>query len=118
MTTDTYERFERADADYTADTFGLWPGVAGVYMEHKADVFCPTCAEDILGEELFEQLKDDDLGCDHPLVNELGNVAAVLSTEEWDCPGANCGHCGISLDVNVIHYDGVCYDETCPLIDE
>ena len=118
MTTDPYERFERADADYTADTFGLWPGVAGVYMEHKADVFCPTCAEDILGEELFEQLKEDDLGHDHPLVNELGNVAAVLSTEEWDCPGANCGHCGISLDVNVIHYDGVCYDETCPLIDE
>lgn len=113
----TYERFERADADYEAGTFGLRPGVAGVYMEHHADVFCKTCAKDILGEELFQDLKQDDLGYDHPMADELGNVAAVLSTEEWDCPGANCGHCGISLDVRVIHYDGVCQPDTCPEMD-
>lgn len=109
----TYEHLERADADYTADTFGLRPGVAAVYMEHEADVFCKTCAKDILGEELFEALKEDNLGYDHPKADELGNVAAVLSTEEWDCPGARCGYCGITLDVRVIHYDGVCHPDTC-----
>lgn len=109
-----YERFERADAEYTADTFGLTPGVAGVYMEEKADVFCQTCARGILGDELLEQLKEDALGYDHPKADELGNVAAVLSSEEWDCPGARCGHCGIQLDVHVIHYDGVCQPDTCP----
>jgi hypothetical protein len=114
MTDMTYEPFARSDADHTADTFGLWPGVAAVNMEHKADVFCKTCARDILGEELFERLKDDGLGCDHPKGDELGNVAAVLSTEEWDCPGAFCGHCGIELDVRVIHYDDVYQPATCP----
>ncbi len=110
-----YDQFERADADYTADTFGLWPGVAAVYMEHKADVFCETCATDILGEELMERLKDDDLGHDHPKSDELGNVAVVLSDEEWDCPGPNCGHCGVPLDVHTIHYEGVCQPDSCPL---
>jgi hypothetical protein len=113
----TYDDFERADADYTADTFGLWPGVAAVYMEHHAAVFCPTCAEDILGEELFQQLKDDDLGYDHPEADELGNVAVVLSSEEWDCPGPRCDHCGVGIDVSVIHYGGVCQPETCPQLD-
>jgi hypothetical protein len=113
----TFETFERTDAGHKADTFGLRPGVAAVYMEHKADVFCETCATDILGEELFQQLKEDDLGYDHPKADELGNVAAVLSTEEWDCPGAFCGHCGIQLDVRVIHYDAVCQPDLCPQID-
>lgn len=110
----TYEAFERADADYTADTFGLRPGVAAVYMEHKADVFCGTCAREMLGDDLFEQLKEGDLGYDHPKADELGNVAAVLSSEEWDCPGPNCGHCAVGIDVRVIHYDGVCQPDTCP----
>jgi len=110
----TYDRLERSDTDYTADTFGLTPGVAAVYMEHQADVFCETCARDILGEELFGRLKDGDLGYDHPKADELGNVAAVLSTEEWDCPGAFCGHCAVQLDVRVIHYDGVCEPDRCP----
>lgn len=108
-----YEQFERAEEDYTAETVGLSPGVAGVYMEHKADVFCPTCGRDILGDGLMDRLKSEDLGYDHPKSDELGNVAVVLSTEEWDCPGANCGHCGIQLDTKVIHYDGVC-GEHCP----
>lgn len=112
-----YDQFERADADYTADTFGLTPGVAAVYMEHKADVFCQTCARDILGDDIFERVKEERVGHDHDKVDELGNVAAVLSTEEWDCPGANCGHCGIQLDVRVIHYDGVCQPDTCPQMD-
>jgi len=113
----THERFGRADADYTADTFGLWPGVAGVYMEEKADVFCPTCGQDILGDALFERLKEDDLGYDHPRSDDLGNVGVVLSTEEWDCPGAFCGHCAIQLDTHVIHYGGVCKPDTCPRIE-
>lgn len=112
-----YDRFERADSDLTADTFGLSPGVAGVQMEHKADVFCPHCAEDILGSELFDRLKEDDLGYDHPHADELGNVTAVLSTTEWDCPGANCGHCGIPLDVRVLHYDDVCRPDSHPEIE-
>jgi hypothetical protein len=112
-----YEQLERADADYTADTFGLSPGVAAVYMEHEADVFCEQCARGILGDELLERLKEDNLGYDHPKSDELGNVAAVLSTEEWDCPGARCGHCGIELDVRVIHYDGVCHPDTCPEVE-
>jgi len=112
-----YDRFERADSEYTAETFGLWPGVAAVHMEHHADVFCQTCARDILGDDLFEQLKQDDLGYDHPKADELGNVAVVLSDEEWDCPGSDCGHCGIPLDVRVIHYDGVCQPDTCPQMD-
>jgi len=94
---DTYEMFERSDADYPAGTVGLWPGIAGVYIERQADVFCPTCAKDTLGEELFERLKTENLGYDHPRADDLGNVAVVLSTEEWDCPGATCGHCGIDL---------------------
>jgi hypothetical protein len=110
----TYEAFERADADYEADTFGLTPGVAAVYMEHMADVFCKTCARDMLGDDLFSQLKEDNLGYDHPKADQYGNVAAVLSTEEWDCPGANCGHCGVPIDVRVIHYDSVCQPEYCP----
>jgi hypothetical protein len=109
-----HDQFERAGHDHTAPTFGLAPGIAGVYMEHKADVFCKDCAEDILGEELFQRVKREDLGHDHELSDELGNVAAVLSSEEWDCPGATCGHCGIDLDVRVIHYDGVCQPDTCP----
>jgi hypothetical protein len=110
----TYEPFERSDTDYTADTVGLPPGVAGVYMEHEADVFCPTCARDTLGDDLMDRLKQEDLGHDHPLADELGNVAVVLSTEEWDCPGATCGHCAVSLDVRTIHYDAVCQPDTCP----
>lgn len=112
----TFERFERADAEHTADTFGLRPGVAGVQMEHKADVFCPTCAKDILGD-CFDRLKEENLGYDHPHADELGNVTAVLSSEEWDCPGANCGHCGIPLDVRTIHYADVCQPDTCPEIE-
>jgi hypothetical protein len=111
----THDPFGRTDADHTAETFGLAPGVAGVYMEKMADVFCRDCARDILGEELFERLKEDSLGYDHPKADELGNVAAVLASEEWDCPGATCGHCGISLDVRVIHYDGPCQPDTCPV---
>lgn len=115
MTDDmTYDRLERADSGYSADTFGLRPGVAGVYMEHKADVFCGTCARDILGEDLFNRLKRERVGYDHDRVDELGNVAAVLSSEEWDCPGADCGHCGVPLDVRTIHYDAVCQPESCP----
>lgn len=37
-----YDHLERADQDLEADTVGLWPGVAGVQMEKKADVFCPS----------------------------------------------------------------------------
>lgn len=105
----TYERLERADADYEADTFGLSPGVAAVYMEHMADVFCKTCAKDVLGDDLFSRVKEENVHTD-----EYGNVAAVLSTEEWDCPGANCGHCGVPIDVRVIHYDSVCRVDWCP----
>lgn len=108
-----YDKLERADADHTAETFGLKPGVAGVYMEHKADVFCQDCATDILGEELMERLSNANLGYDHPMADELGNVAVTLTSEEWDCPGATCGHCGIPLDVRVIHYGDVCQPDTC-----
>jgi hypothetical protein len=113
----TYDHLERADADHKAETVGLRPGIAGVYMEHHADVFCPTCARDILGDDLFERVKTESPGYDHDKSDELGNVAAVLSTEEWDCPGANCAHCGIGLDVRVIHYDSVCQPDWCPEID-
>lgn len=110
-----YEHLERADADYQAETVGLWPGIAGVYMEKHADVFCPACAKGILGDSLFARLKEEDLGYDHDKADDLGNVAVVLSSEEWDCPGANCGHCGISLDVKIAHYDAVC-GEHCPAV--
>jgi hypothetical protein len=110
----TYEPFERAVADHDADTVGLSPGVAGVYVETAADVFCPTCARDSLGSGLFERVKETNPGYDHDRSAELGNVAAVLSSEEWDCPGARCGHCRIGLDVRVAHYDGVCRPDTCP----
>lgn len=113
----THDRLGRADTDHTADTFGLRPGVAAVQMEHQADVFCKDCARDILGPDLFETLKKEDLGHDHPKADELGNVTAVLSSEEWDCPGANCGHCGIPLDVKTVHYDGVCQPDTCDQFD-
>jgi len=109
----TYAPLERAECTYTAETWGLWPGVAAVYMEEHADVFCKTCAKDILGEALFERLREENLGYDHPLADTLGNVAVVLSDEEWDCPGAHCGHCGIALDVEVVHYDGVCNPDWC-----
>jgi len=104
----TYARGARADVDYTADTVGLWPGIAAVYLEEAADVFCNQCAEDLLGPELYGRVRTEDVGYDHEQTDELGNVTAVLSTEEWDCPGASCGHCGITLDVTVIHYDDVC----------
>lgn len=113
-----YDQFERADADDTADTFGLSPGVAAVQMERKADVFCRTCARDMLGEEAFDRLKEENLGHDHELAGEFGNVTVVLSSEEWDCPGANCGHCGVPLDVKDIHYEEVCQLDTCPLSTE
>jgi hypothetical protein len=109
-----YDHLERAGSDHTAPTFGLAPGIAGVHIEHKADVFCKDCAKGILGEELFQRVKREDPNYDHELSDELGNVAAVLSSEEWDCPGATCGHCGIGLDVRVIHHDGVCQPDTCP----
>ena len=109
----SYERFERAEVDYTADTVGLPPGVAGVAFERAADVFCPECARDVLGDELFKRVKKENLGYDHPMADELGNVTVVLSTDEWDCPGANCGHCAVPLDVQVLHYEGVC-QESCP----
>lgn len=104
-----YDRFERADATHDAVSFGLSPGVAGIQIEELADVFCRQCAQDILGEETFETVKER-----NAMTEEYGNAAAVLTSEEWDCPGANCGHCGISLDVSVIHYD-VCDVDTCPL---
>lgn len=110
-----YSLGERSNAGYKADKVGLWPGVAAVYIEEFADVFCNQCARDTLGDELFEQVRIEDLGCDHPRADEFGNVAAVLSTSEWDCPGANCGHCGIVLDVRVAHYDEVCQPEWCEL---
>lgn len=111
----TYELLERAEADYKADTFGK--GVAGVQMEHLADVFCGTCARDILGDALFARLKTEDLGHDHDRSRDLGNVTAVLASTEWDCPGATCGHCGIELGVRVIHYDGVCQPDRCDELD-
>lgn len=77
-------------------------------MEHEADVFCPQCAKDKLGEEAFNRAKSENFRHE-----EFGGVSAVLSNKEWDCPGATCGHCGIELDVRVIHYDGVC-GEHCP----
>ena len=113
MTSMTYEPFGRTDAGGTADTFGLSPGVAGVYIEHTADVFCGTCAHEILGSELFGRIKEESPGYDHNRSDELGNVAAVLSSEEWDCPGAFCGHCSIKLDTKIAHYDGVCRPDMC-----
>lgn len=110
----TYDAFERSDAGYTADTFGLSPGIAAIYMEHHADVFCKICARDMLGEELFNRCKEENPGYDHDRTDQFGNIAAVLSNEEWDCPGAMCGHCAISLNVRTIHYDAVCKPETCP----
>ncbi|MFO8151381.1 MAG: hypothetical protein R6T93_13960 [Trueperaceae bacterium] len=110
-----YSLGERDDVDYKADKVGLWPGVAAIYMEQLADVFCNDCALDILGPELFDDVRIENLGYDHARADELGNVAAVLSTEEWDCPGAHCGHCGITLDVRVAHYDEVCRPEWCEL---
>jgi hypothetical protein len=103
--------------DGPALTFGLHPGVAGVYMEHQADVYCPTCAEDILYEATWDRVQREDIGYDHPQHERLGNVAAVLASEEWDCPGATCGHCGVPLDVKAIHYDGVCQPRSCPHMD-
>lgn len=103
-----YEAFERAENNYAADTVGLWPGIAGVYLEGDADVYCPKCAHDILGDELFATVKRENTRTD-----EHGSVSAVLSSEEWDCPGATCGHCAIRLDVSVIHYDGVCNPDWC-----
>jgi hypothetical protein len=118
MTNDmTYEPFARADCEYSADTFGLHPGVAGVYMEHMADVFCETCARDMLTDELMSRIKEGNPGYEHDFTEEYGNIAAVLSSEEWDCPGARCGHCAIKLNVRVIHYDAVCQPDTCPNID-
>ena len=109
----TYERLERADPDDCATTVGKPPGVAGVHIEHKADVFCPDCARDILGDDLYARVKQEAPGYDHDRADELGGVSAVFSTSEWDCPGASCGHCGIPLDVRVLHYDGVCQPDTC-----
>lgn len=111
----TYEFGERADVDYKADTFGLWPGIAAVYIEDLADVFCKECASEMMTDEMMDDLRQDDLGYDHEMADEYGNVAAVLSSEEWDCPGARCGHCGIQLDVRVAHYDEVCHDGLCTL---
>jgi hypothetical protein len=111
----TYEFGERAKAGYKADKFGLWPGVAGIYIEEMADVFCSECAGDILTDEMMARIRKDDLGHDHELAGELGNIAAVLSSEEWDCPGARCGHCQIQLDIRVAHYDEVCREGFCPL---
>lgn len=99
-----YEHLERSDSDCKAETFGLWPGIAGIYMENKADVFCHDCASDILGQELMNRLEKEDLHYDHNMSDELGNVTVVLSNSEWDSPGCYCGHCGIELDVNVIEY--------------
>ncbi len=104
----TYDGLERAGD--TAGTFGLWPGVAGVQLESEADVFCPQCARDILGEEAFDRVKQESFR-----MEPFGGVSAVLSSEEWDCPGATWGHCGINLDVSVIHYDDVCNPEWCEL---
>lgn len=113
MSTMTYESLERSNSNHKASTFGLWPGVAGVQIEKIADIFCPSCAKDILGQELFNRLKKDDLGYNHPKSDELGNVTVVLSDSEFDCPGGYCGHCGIELDVSIIHYDAVC-GQHCP----
>jgi|APHM01.1.fsa_nt_gi hypothetical protein len=110
----THEEFSRADAAHTADTWGKWPGIAAVYLEHYADVFCQTCARDMLGDKLFERCKGENPGYDHDRTDEFGNIAVVLSNEEWDCPGAHCGHCCVPLDVRVIHYDDVCQPDTCP----
>jgi len=110
-----YDVGEREHVTYKAEKFGLHPGIAGVYIEELGDVFCKDCATDKIGEEDMERLRQDDLGYDHDKVDEFGNIAAVLSTFEWDCPGARCGRCGIKLDVRVAHYDEVCYEGLCPL---
>jgi len=114
----TYDWGELSHADTPAATFGLRPGVAGVHMEHQADVYCPTCAEDLLYGPTWERLREGNVGYDHPEADAIGNVAAVLASEEWDCPGARCGHCAVPLDVKVAHYDAVCQPDTCPVWNE
>lgn len=109
-----YDRLERSDCDHTAETWGKWPGIAGVYIEKLADIYCRQCASDILGDELMDRLKSENPGYDHAKSDELGNIAAVLSDEEVDCPGQNCGHCGIEIDVKVLHYPDVCRPDWCP----
>lgn len=94
MTEMTYSRFERTDVDYKADTFGLWPGVAGVQIEHKAERYCPTCGKDIIGEELFDELREDNV--ESP---EFGVISVLLSGSGSTLQEAHCGHCGIELDV-------------------
>ena len=114
----TYDALGRADPGDCAPTVGKSPGVAGVQIERQADVFCPTCARDILGSDLFERVKHDNPGYDHDRSDDLGNITAVLSSTEADCPGLSCGHCGIPLDVRTIHYPGVCQPDYCPLSTE
>lgn len=114
--TDDSDPYPRA-GEGPARTVGKLPGVAGVYVERHADVFCPDCAPDVVGQEIYERVKSESVGYDHDRTDELGNVAAVLASEEADCPGMSCGGCGIRLDTRVLHYEGVCRPDWCPEID-
>ena len=105
MTQDTmsYDRFERTDCEYPAETFGLFPRVAAVQIEHKADRYCKDCATDLIGSKLIKRLKTENIGYDHGRPDTFGNITAVFTDHEVSCGTDRCGHCGIGLNVRVIH---------------
>lgn len=92
-----YEFHERADHDETADSVGVWPGVASVHIERKADHFCFECARGIIGEELAERVKTEEPGTSHDKTEEFGNIRANLRLSGTE-PTTGCGHCGIPLE--------------------
>lgn len=101
-----YNMFGRSGVHDTGEVVGQWPGIAGFTLEYRAEAFCPECTRDIVGHTDFERAEIEDIETDGH-----GAVQAVLSDSEVDCPGFTCGHCGITLDVRVLHYGEVCNHE-------